>query len=29
VLHDGFVGGHLTNTSCMIIHEGITPETVG
>jgi len=27
VLHDGFVGGHLANTSCMIIHEGIAPET--
>jgi hypothetical protein len=27
VLHDRFVGGHLANTGCMIIHEGIAPQT--
>jgi hypothetical protein len=27
VLHDGFVGGHLANTGCMVIHEGIAPQT--
>jgi hypothetical protein len=27
VLHDGFVGGHLANTGCKVIHEGIAPQT--